>query len=161
VYVDVDERSETIDADAERLLTLLRVQDPRPEELHELGDSSMLPNVVALVTENDLARVFGEKFREAVLTLPVGEWLGPVESEYGLHFVKLIQRLDSRIPDWTEVRDRISSDLLYEGRRAAEDQFYGEVLPRYQILYADGVEAALGEPSGATLTVGESRVSGP
>jgi hypothetical protein len=57
--------------------------------------------------------------------------------------VKITRREDSRIPEWVEVRDRIAADLLYEGSKAAEDQFYAEVLPRYQIVYGEGVSAAL------------------
>ena len=67
--------------------------------------------------------------------------------------MKITRREDSRIPEWVEVRDRIAADLLYEGRKAAEDQFYAEVLPRYQVVYDEGVIAALegqGGPGPAT-----------
>jgi hypothetical protein len=139
VYLDRDRRADSIDADAKRLLSTLLEQDPRPEELREIGDSLMLPGVVEDVSEGELARTFGEEFREAVVSLPVGPWQGPVESAFGLHLVKITEREDSRIPDWTEVRDRVMSDLVYEGRGAAEDQFYAEVLPRYEIVYEDDV----------------------
>ena len=49
------------------------------------------------------------------------------------------------VPQWHEVRDRITTDLLYEGRKAAEDQFYAEVLPRYQIVYDEGIRTVLDE----------------
>ena len=99
-------------------------------------------------SEDELARTFGEDFRDAVVSLPVGQWQGPVESGFGLHLVKITRREDSRIPEWVEVRDRIATDLLYEGRKAAEDQFYAEVLPRYQVVYDEGVLAALEGPGG-------------
>jgi hypothetical protein len=143
VYLDRDNRSDTIEEDAAQLLVRLRDRAPRPEELAGLGDSLMLPTVVTDASEDELARTFGQVFRDAVVSLPVGQWQGPVESGFGLHLVKITHREDSRIPEWTEVRERIATDLLYEGRKAAEDQFYAEVLPRYQVVYDDGVVAAL------------------
>ena len=29
--------------------------------------------------------------------------------------------------------------MQYEGRKAAEDQFYAELLPRYQVAYSEGL----------------------
>jgi hypothetical protein len=143
VYLSRDKRPDSVETDAEQLLESLRNLDPRPEKLAGLSDSLMLPNVVTDVSEDELARNFGEGFRGAVVSLPVGQWQGPVGSGFGLHLVKITRREDSRIPEWAEVRDRIAGDLLYEGRKSAEDQFYAEVLPRYQIVYGEGVSAAL------------------
>ncbi len=143
VYLNRDKRPDSIEKDAEQLLGMLRREDPRPEALAELSDTFMLPQAATDVSEDELARTFGEDFRDAVVALPVGQWQGPVQSGFGLHLVKITHREDSRIPEWVEVRDRITTDLLYEGRKAAEDQFYAEVLPRYQVVYDDGVIAAL------------------
>ena len=139
VYLNRDKRPESIDEDARQLLTMLSEQDPQTEELATLGDTLMLPSVVTDTSEDELARTFGEEFREAVVGLPVGQWQGPVTSGFGLHLVKINHREDSRIPEWVEVRDSITTDLMYEGRKAAEDQFYAEVLPRYQVVYEDSV----------------------
>ena len=54
-------------------------------------------------------------------------------SGFGVHLVKITHREESRIPDWTEVRDRITTDMQYEGGKAAEDRLYGEILSRYQV----------------------------
>jgi hypothetical protein len=143
VYLNRDKRADSIDTDAARILAMLLERDPRPEELEGLGDSLMLPKVVRDASEDELVRTFGEEFREAVVSLPVGRWQGPVESGFGLHLVKITRREGSRIPEWIEVRDRIVTDLVYEGRKAAEDQFYAEVLPRYQLVYDDDVIEAL------------------
>ncbi len=158
VYLNRDRRAESIDQDAARLLAKLLGEDPGPEALAGWGDASMLPGAVADASEDEIARTFGEDFRQAVVSLPVGPWQGPVESVFGLHLMKITHRQDSRIPDWSEVRDRIATDLLYEGRKAAEDQFYAEVLPRYQVVYDDGVGAALEGPApggGSLAATGE------
>ncbi len=143
VYLNPDKHGENIGTDAAELLSKLRKEDPPPEELAELGDMLMLPNVLNDTSEDQLARKFGTAFRDAVMSLAVGRWEGPVESGFGLHLVKITRREESRIPEWTEVRDRIARDMQYEGRKAAEDQFYAEILPRYQVVYSEGVGAFL------------------
>lgn len=143
VYLNPDRRGDGIAGDAAQLLARLSEQDPGPEEVIGLGDSSMLPSVLVDLSEDDLARRFGEDFREAVVSLPVGQWQGPIESTFGLHLVKIDRRGESRIPELSEVRDRVVRDLAYESSQAAEDQFYAEVLPRYQVVYDEGAMAAL------------------
>ncbi len=143
VYLSPDKHGEHIGTDAAELLARLREKDPRPEELAELGDMLMLPNVAKDMSEGQLARTFGTAFRDAVMSLAVKRWEGPVESGFGLHLVKITRREESRIPEWTEVRDRIARDMQYEGRKAAEDQFYAEILPRYQVVCSEGVGTLL------------------
>lgn len=143
IYLNRDRRGDAIDADAASLLAQLKQEDPGAERVTELGDASMLPNVLRGVSDEDVARRFGESFRQAIVSLPIGLWQGPVESGFGLHMVKISERVDSRIPAWTEVRERVRNDLLYEARQAAEDQFYAEVVPRYQLVYAEEAIAAL------------------
>ncbi len=143
VYLSPDKHGEQMGTVATELLAQLREMDPLPEELAGLGDMLMLPNVAEDMSEEQLARTFGTAFRDGVMPLAVGRWEGPVESGFGLHLVKITHREESRIPEWTEVRDRIASDMQYEGRKAAEDQFYAEVLPRYQVVYSEGVGVLL------------------
>jgi parvulin-like peptidyl-prolyl isomerase len=97
------------------------------------------------MTEQDLDRSFGGEFGAGVVTLTPGEWSGPVESGYGLHLVKVTHREESRIPELTEVVQRIITDIRYENRKAAEDQFYAEIAPRYQILYDEAVRSVMEE----------------
>jgi hypothetical protein len=143
VYLNTDRRGEKIGTDAAELLTALRETDPPPEEAVELGDTIMLPPVVRDTPEDQIARTFGSAFSDAVMSLAPGRWEGPVESGFGLHLVKVTHRVDSRIPEWIEVANRIVADMQYEGTKAAEDQLYAEILPRYQVAYSDGVTELL------------------
>jgi len=143
VCLSADRHGENIGTVAAELLAELRGQDPSQEELAGLGDMLMLPSVVSGASEDQLVRTFGTGFRDAVMSLAAGGWEGPVESGFGLHLVKITRREESRIPEWTEVRNDIASDMQYEGGKAAEDQFYAELLPRYQVVYSEGLGALL------------------
>jgi hypothetical protein len=143
VYLNPDKHGEQIGKDAAALLAALRENDPGPDKLAEMGDRTMLPHVVEDMSDEQLARTFGPGFRDSVMSLTVGRWEGPVESGFGLHLVKITHRDESRIPDWTEVRRRMAADMQYEGRNAAEDQLYAEILPRYEIVYSEGLSELL------------------
>jgi hypothetical protein len=143
VYLNPDNHGEQIEKYAAELLGTLREKNPGMDELAEMGDRTMLPHVVEDMSEEQLARRFGPAFRDAVMSLAVGRWEGAVESGFGLHLVKITHRDESRIPEWTEVRRRLVADMQYEGRNAAEDQLYAEILPRYRIVYSEGLSDLL------------------
>ena len=45
-------------------------------------------------TEQEVSGAFGDVFAEAMVSLPVGTWQGPVSSGYGFHLVKVILLCD-------------------------------------------------------------------
>jgi hypothetical protein len=143
VYLSKDKRGERVQADAAQLFESFKQREPRPRELADLGDLSMLGSVYTEMSEQDLDRTFGGEFGAAVLALTPGKWSGPIESGYGLHLLKVTHRKESRIPDLTEVGQRVITDIRYEGRKAAEDQLYAEIAPRYQVLYDKAARAVL------------------
>ena len=143
VYLSKDKRGDRVQADAAQLLESFKQREPRPRELAGLGDLSMLGSVYTEMSEQDLDRTFGGEFGAAVLALTPGKWSGPIESGYGLHLLKVTHRKESRIPDLTEVGQRVITDIRYEGRKAAEDQLYAEIAPRYQVLYDKAARAVL------------------
>jgi hypothetical protein len=143
VFVSTDKRGDKARGDAEQLLIELRERDPKVDELDAYGDSIMLANVNADMSEHDLDRTFGNGFSAAIVALEPGQWAGPIESGYGLHLVKVLQRDDAAIPDWTDVRRKLIIDMQFEARKAAEDQLYAEIAPRYQIVYDDTVASVL------------------
>ena len=120
-----------------------RERDPQADELEAYGDSIMLAHVNSDMSEYDLDRTFGKGFSAGVVTLEPGQWAGPIESGYGLHLVKVKQRVDGAIPDWRDVRHKLVTDVQFEARKAAEDQLYAEIAPRYQIVYDDVVAGVL------------------
>lgn len=142
IYLSPDKRGAAAPDDAERLLTELREREP-VESLVELGDPLMLSHRYEDMSEEDLDRTFGSGFGAKVAAQPLGRWEGPIESGYGLHLVKVTRRVDSRIPELLEVKSRLVRDMRFEARQGVEDQMYGEIVPRYDIVYGEGVAELL------------------
>jgi hypothetical protein len=143
VTLSRDKHGEQLESAANQRLAEFQARDPSPEELAGLSEIGLLPHEMKDASEDELARTFGTDFSRGVLSLGVGQWAGPVRSGFGLHLVKITRRDEPRIPDWSEVRDRLATDMQFEGRTAAEDQFYAEIRPRYHVDYSDKVKALL------------------
>ena len=137
VYFSVDRRGAKARADAEAILAEMGDRERAPE----LGDRFALSVDYAGKTARELDQTFGPAFGEQLLEAPVGEWFGPVESAYGLHLVRVIGRSPPRLPDFDELRDRLSADYSFETRHAANAQALKRLTERYQIVFAGGADS--------------------
>ncbi len=54
---------------------------------------------------------FVEPFEQALLTLAVGEVSDPVQSEFGVHLIKLTEQSESALESFEESRERLERDL--------------------------------------------------
>jgi hypothetical protein len=142
IYFNPEGRNEA-ERDARAALEEIRRTDPEVTELDRWGDRLMVESVYTNETEESIARAFGEGFAAALGELPVGSWQGPVESGYGLHVARVLARTDSGIPDWTEVRDQVVTDMEYEARNAAKEQMFQEIAQQYRIVFDDDVKGLM------------------
>ncbi len=85
-------------------------------------------------TEHEVAKLFGRSFAELLLEVQEGSWQGPIESGYGLHLVRIHDRIESRLPKIDEVLDRVKLDFLAERRRETNKKIYEQLKARYEIV---------------------------
>ena len=143
VYLSADQRGAGVEQAAIDLLARLRSDEPVGDDLVSYGDAIMLDTTYIEQTEREVSATFGEIFGEAVVRVRVGEWQGPVSSGYGLHLVKVLEREESRLPEWREVAGRVVSDMEFEARAAAKDQLYQEIAQNYEVFLDSEVRAFL------------------
>ncbi len=135
IYFNLDKRGERAEEDVKRVIAKLEKLTPETANLDKFGDRFMLKNHFIDNTPRDIQSQFGEEFSNQMIGLEPGKWQGPIVSGYGLHAVYIENRVESRIPDWTEVSDQILNDLLLEEKTAAKEQFYTEILRQYQVVF--------------------------
>ena len=128
IYFNLDQRGlEAADADARVMLDELR-RSPDEVNVAELGDRFMLASEYTLRTPVEMQQAFGSRFAEEVSELEPG-WHGPIGSGYGTHLVEVTDRVESGIPEYAEVRERVlvdyerirrdrANELLFEGLSA-------------------------------------------
>lgn len=61
-----------------------------------------------------LRGMFGQPFLDTIGKAPRGQWIGPVRSTRGWHFVRVRDRGDARMLPYPEARDQVRQDYLAE-----------------------------------------------
>jgi hypothetical protein len=96
------------------------------------GDPTMLPAKLE-GRAADVERQFGADFEQALRTLPVGGWQGPVRSAFGLHVVELTARTDARAATLAEVRPEVARDLMEARAESAQEALYQDLRAKYSV----------------------------
>lgn len=143
IYFSVDKRGENADQDITETIRLLSNRDINLSNISQYGDQFMLQNHYAEYSQQEIQNLFGEEFARQVFQLDTAKWQGPVYSGYGAHAVYIFNRIESDIPELTEVRTNIVMDMMFEEKQAAREQFYTEILRQYQIVYEGFAEELL------------------
>lgn len=131
VYFSRDRRGARAAEDAD--LLLLALADQEGESAPLAGDPFMLRSEYADVAERDVARDFGEAFARALFEVPPGKWVGPLESAYGVHLVKVTAHSEARLPTLAEVRSRVQVDWEVEQRREADRVAFARLKAGYDV----------------------------
>jgi parvulin-like peptidyl-prolyl isomerase len=98
------------------------------------GRSTLLPGRVAPMAVDLVARDFGEPFAAALVTLPEGQWAGPVPSAYGLHLVRIDSRVPAAAPSLASVRAQVQREWENDRRLKAREARLAELRRRYDVV---------------------------
>ncbi|MEN8130782.1 MAG: peptidylprolyl isomerase [Pseudomonadota bacterium] len=99
----------------------------------ELGERTLLPTQLGRSPPDAIDGVFGQGFFERLTELPPGIWAGPVESAYGVHFVRIIDSLPVRMPPLEEVRDAVLGDWKAEKALELRELQFARLKERYAV----------------------------
>ncbi len=77
----------------------------------------------------------GENIADAVFSssTPVKQWLGPFESPYGWHSVRIVEKAEARIPEFDEVAPQVASDLQRERRAELKAEAVQKLVAKYRL----------------------------
>jgi hypothetical protein len=144
VYVSRDTRGASAEVDAEAILEALRAgADPG-----EQGDRFMLQRQYLRKRPDEVARHFGSRFAAEVIELPTGEWVGPVESGYGIHLVLVESLEEAYLPQFADVDQDIRNEYMSFRRREVDELFYSKLREGYEVV----IESPTEEPESIIVT---------
>jgi peptidyl-prolyl cis-trans isomerase C len=132
IYFSLDKRGAKAFEDAKNVLSELNTL-----RASEKGDSFMLQYDFIQETPFEVERLFGKGFAEELFTLRINTWQGPIESGYGLHLVRVSEKVDARMPELTFVIDKVRTDLMFERRQKMNKEIYEKFKERYEIVVED------------------------
>ncbi|MGI9520638.1 MAG: peptidyl-prolyl cis-trans isomerase [Hyphomicrobiaceae bacterium] len=103
-------------------------QDPRV-----LSKQTLIPPGLKMSVKTSVDGVFGTGFFDALIQLPLNEWQGPIQSGYGLHFVRLTARRVPLVPRFEEVRKRVLEDWRRSNIARIKKDNFDRMSARYEI----------------------------
>jgi len=99
----------------------------------ELGKPTLLPHRLTLTPADLVARDFGASFAAALEKVPVGEWVGPIDSSFGAHYVRVLDRTPAIAPQLAAVRDHVVREWENERRQRARNDAYTKMRGEYAV----------------------------
>lgn len=117
------------------------------------GDNTLLPRRMQSASEPEIGAVFGDDFAADLVLLEGGGWLGPIASSFGLHLVRVDDRVPARMAELEEVRREVLRELESARRAVQNDRFLEQLRAQYEVevrMPRDERTAT----SGPTATVG-------
>jgi peptidyl-prolyl cis-trans isomerase C len=134
LYFSPDERGEQIVQDIQETLTQLKGKDTSAENIKQIGDPFMLQQYYPQRDQQEISRLFGNEFAQQTFQLPVAQWTGPVQSGYGLHLVYVHDRIESTMPEFEDIQERVLEDWAADKRTEVDKKFYASLLSRYKVV---------------------------
>jgi hypothetical protein len=98
-----------------------------------LGKPTLLPHRMTLTPADLVARDFGPSFAAALEKAPVGEWVGPIDSSFGAHYVRVSDRTPAVAPPLAAVRDHVVREWENDRRQRARNDAYAKMRGDYQV----------------------------
>jgi hypothetical protein len=99
--------------------------------------ATLLPAVFRPSPVQVVDGTFGSGFFDALGTLPVGLWAGPVETSLGRHLVRVSERRAARLPPLAEIHARVEQDWRAEFTARLREERYEALLGRYEVVRPD------------------------
>ncbi len=133
IYFNRDARGTSTEADARQVLANLNGAETAADTM-ALGDPLPLPREFGLIAERDIANRFGRIFAQQLSILESGQWLGPVESGFGLHLVFVDERIDAYVPELDSIHDAVVREWREVRRQEVNAAFYEGLRGRYSVV---------------------------
>jgi peptidyl-prolyl cis-trans isomerase C len=136
VYFSTAKRGKRAEHDAKNDLARLR-SGATTTNIDEMGDMFLLDYAYEAVMPADIEKIFGYSFAEELVKLPEREWHVPIVSGYGLHLVKVSERLTSTAATLDAVREQVKRDWVDDQRRQIKEATFKKLRQRYEVVIDD------------------------
>jgi peptidyl-prolyl cis-trans isomerase C len=101
-----------------------------------LGEPLLVPAKLDMIQAQEVDRQFGDGFAKQVAQQVAQQWVGPVESGFGQHIVRLRKLAPGAVPPLAQVRQAVENDWRETNRKVREAKAYQALLDGYTIRIA-------------------------
>lgn len=106
----------------------------------ELAGKSILPAILPLSNEGEIAQVFGKDFSKKIMQLNNEQWYGPIDSHLGSHFVALTDIQKGYLPELSSVSKRVENDWRYNLEFEDKELQFQRYLTNYDVVITTNEE---------------------
>lgn len=103
--------------------------------LHVKSDSPILQAHFSGISKRVLDGDFGENFSKELNKIEAGKWVGPIRSNFGLHFVKLDKKVTGEVPSVNNIRERLTRAYIKEKQNEILQKQRKELLDKYKVVF--------------------------
>ena len=138
VFLSRDKRGNSLLDEANALKAKLAAQpDLSPADAFRMGDPLLRARAQEARTAELAAAAYGQPFADAMTIAEVGQWVGPIESVFGAHLIRLIERSEASVPPIEEIDNQVRGRLLRELRDANFKERYAKLRAYYEITVVE------------------------
>lgn len=149
IYFNRERRGESTTADART--ALLRLSDPALEQNPaELGDRFLGQYEFVAADEQAVVSTLGPTFAARVFAATPGTWIGPIESGFGVHLVRVTDKLASQQQAFAAVRETVLTQWRQQRAQQGIDAYFASLHQKYDVKF-DGLIAAQVGPLAASM----------
>jgi hypothetical protein len=117
------------------------------------GDPNLFAAELREVDPQAVAGQFGEGFANSLFKLRPGGWVGPIESTYGFHLVRVSELKPGRQLEFAEVKARVLECWREQRQQEDNANYFAGLLKKYDVVLDEGVKPLLDSlKGGAVLT---------
>jgi peptidyl-prolyl cis-trans isomerase C len=152
LYFSPDRRGARAREDAARALDKLRGKPATAQEGAALADRFMFQDYYPDRSFDEMAKLFGPRFAQALLQQPSGSWQGPIESGYGWHLVWVDSLTPSHVPAFEEAEAEAKTEWIADQRAESRRRAYEAMRARYEVVLPGSARQDVSAAGTAPLT---------
>ena len=99
-----------------------------------LGDFSGVGGPRTQVSFDQMAMSYGKQFAENVVNAPQNNWIGPVESTIGIHFVNIHTKHNPEVPSFEQMENYLRQDYIFKKTRELQQNKVLELAKQFEIV---------------------------
>jgi hypothetical protein len=140
-YFNRERRGAHTEADARAVLQRLSRAEASASE-H--GDRFLAPYDFTDADEQAVASVLGSEFARQVFALAPGKWLGPIESGYGLHIVRVAKKQSAQLREFGAVKSEVLTLWRQQREEKTREEYFTTLLAKYDVVVDESVKPLVG-----------------
>ena len=116
-------------------------------DMESVGDGFLHGTAFSNMKEFEVNRLLGKKFTKELFSQPVGKWIGPLASSYGLHLIYIESKSEAKTASLKMARESVLEDWTSDERKKANDAFIANLRKEYEVVISKPTSALLPEKS--------------